>query len=109
MEELYAKFLPQFTELARGRVQRAYEACERPDAPTLTLVMRELHAIAGEAGLLGLASIVPIARNAEEQAKRLRDGHGGGVPDAAAFVGALDALSSALDAVGASSKPPGTK
>jgi HPt (histidine-containing phosphotransfer) domain-containing protein len=103
MEDLFAKFLPQFTDLARERIQRAQEASAHPDATTMTAVMRELHSIAGEAGLLGVASLVPIARHAEEQAKRLRD-H----PDAAdtgPFVGALDELRRAIDAVGASLKP----
>ncbi len=104
MNELHAKFLPQFTELARDRMQRAYEASARPDEPTLTTVMRELHAIAGEAGLLGLASIVPVARNAEEHAKRLRDRRAGADVDAGAFVGALDELRTALEALGASGK-----
>ncbi len=102
--ELYAKFLPQFTELARDRVQRAYEASARPDEPTLTVVARELHTIAGEAGLLGLAAIVPIARNAEEHAKRLRDDRAG-ADQAGAFVGALDELRAALDALAASGAP----
>ena len=104
MDELYAKFLPQFAALARDRMQRAYEASAQPapDGPTMTNVMRDLHSIAGEAGLLGLASIVPIARNAEDHAKRLRDGHADA--DAGAFVGALDELKVAIDAVGASSK-----
>jgi chemotaxis protein histidine kinase CheA len=103
MDELYAKFLPQFAQLARDRMQRAYEASARPDAPTLTTVMRDLHSIAGEAGLLGLSSIVPIARNAEEHAKRLRDDRT--EAGAGAFVGALDELKTAIDALGAASKP----
>jgi HPt (histidine-containing phosphotransfer) domain-containing protein len=106
--EIYAKFLPQFTELARDRLQRAYEACAQPDEPTLTAVARELHAIAGEAGLLGLAAIVPIARNAEEHAKRLRDGRAG-EDHAGAFVGALDELRAALDALAALAAPGAPK
>jgi HPt (histidine-containing phosphotransfer) domain-containing protein len=103
MEELYAKFLPQFTELARDRMRRAYDAAARPDEPTLTAVMRDLHGIAGEAGLLGLARIVPVARNAEEHAKRLRDGRG----EAEAFLVALRELGTALEAVGATGMPKG--
>jgi len=103
MEELYAKFLPQFLELARERMQRAYEAAARPDGPTLTTVMRDLHGIAGEAGLLGMAHLVPISRNAEEHAKRLRDAGPGA--DAGALVGALDELRAAIEAIGAAHKP----
>jgi two-component system chemotaxis sensor kinase CheA len=103
MEELYAKFLPQFTQLAKDRMQRAYEAFKdaRPDAPTLTNVMRDLHSIAGEAGLLGLSALVPLARTAEEHAKKLRDGPATEAEaETGAFIGALDELMRALDAVG---------
>ena len=103
MEELYAKFVPQFLELARERMQRAYEAAAKPEGPALTVVIRDLHGIAGEAGLLGLAHLIPIARNAEEHAKRLRDAPGADA--ASAFVGALNELGAALETVGASSKP----
>lgn len=103
MEELYKKFLPQFTELARDRMRRAYEAAAQPNEPSLTAVMRDLHGIAGEAGLLGLAPVVPIARSAEEHAKRLRDGSG----EVAAFLGALRDLGAALESVGATGMPTG--
>jgi HPt (histidine-containing phosphotransfer) domain-containing protein len=105
MDELYKKFLPQFTDLARDRMRRAYEAAAKPDEPTLTAVMRDLHGIAGEAGLLGLARIVPVARNAEEHAKRLRDGRG--EVEVAAFRGALRELGAALESVGATGMPTG--
>lgn len=97
MDELYAKFLPQFTELARERMQRAYAVAAAPEGTALTAVMRDLHAIAGEAGLLGLAGLVPMARAAEEQAKRLRDARA--EADTGALVGALDELDRALAAV----------
>lgn len=103
MDELYKKFLPQFTQLARDRMQRAYEAATKPDEPTLTAVMRDLHGIAGEAGLLGLAQVVPAARSAEEQAKRLRDSGG----EVGAFLGALRELGATLEAVGATGMPTG--
>jgi HPt (histidine-containing phosphotransfer) domain-containing protein len=103
MDELFAKFLPQFTELARDRMRRAYAAAAQPDEPSLTTVMRDLHGIAGEAGLLGMAQVVPIARSAEEHAKRLRDNRG--EAEAAAFLGALRELGAALEAVGAKGMP----
>jgi HPt (histidine-containing phosphotransfer) domain-containing protein len=102
MEDLYAKFLPQFMELARERLQRARAATAQLDQPTMTVVMRDVHAIAGEAGLLGLSRIVPIARNAEEHAKRLRDAGPG--TDTAPFLAALNELESAIEAVGAAPK-----
>ena len=104
MDELYARFMPQFLALARERMQRAREAAARPaDGPPMTEIVRDLHSIAGEAGLLGLPHLVPLARSAEEQAKRLRDGPPD--TDTAGLVGALDELGAAIDAVGA----PGTK
>jgi chemotaxis protein histidine kinase CheA len=109
MDEIYAKFLPQFTELAKERMQRAYKASANPDGASMAAVMRELHGIAGEAGLLGLSSIVPIARAAEEHAKRLRDGGPEAAADTGAFVAALDELSHALDAIAAARKPAGGK
>lgn len=105
MDELYAKFLPQFVELARARMQRAQGAAARPDVPALAEVIRELHAIAGEAGLLGLTAIVPIARSAEDHAKRLRDARPDA--DAGAFAAALDELGRALEAVGAPRRKDG--
>jgi HPt (histidine-containing phosphotransfer) domain-containing protein len=82
-------------------MQRAYEAAERPESAALNAVMRDLHGIAGEAGLLGLARIVPLARAAEDHAKRLRDGHA----DTGAFLGALNELGSALEAITPPAKP----
>jgi HPt (histidine-containing phosphotransfer) domain-containing protein len=67
--------------------------------------MRELHAIAGEAGLLGIAPVMQLARQAEDRAKRLRDD--ATQPNADALAAALRELRSALDLVGASSRPPG--
>jgi HPt (histidine-containing phosphotransfer) domain-containing protein len=105
MEELYAKFLPQFLELARERMQRAYATAARPESAALTVVVRDLHGIAGEAGLLGLAKIVPLARSAEDQAKRLRDGGAGEGADTKALVSALDELRGALESLGLPAKP----
>lgn len=105
MDELYEKFLPQFVELARVRLERAMEAAARPELATLQVVIRELHAIAGEAGLLGITSIMGLARQAEDHAKRLRDSGTQGNADA--FVGALQDLRNALEHVGASGKPSG--
>lgn len=97
MEELYAKFLPQFLELARERMKRAYETIERPDHAALVVTVRDLHGIAGEAGLLGLSQIVPLARNGEELAKKLRDNAPGA--DLGDLIAALEELTRALDVV----------
>lgn len=106
IKDLYEKFLPQFVELARVRMERAQEAVLRPEIAAMTVVIRELHAIAGEAGLLGLAPIVPLARQAEERAKRLRESTTD--TDRTAFAGALAELKGAIEVVEASIKREGT-
>jgi len=106
MEELYAKFLPQFVELARERLQRAAAVARtvaQQDEATLTAVVRDLHAIAGEAGLLGMVLLVPLARSAEDHAKRLRDRHA--EADATALLGALKELEQAVEVVSAGFPP----
>jgi len=75
MDELYAKFLPQFITLARSRVALAL-AMAAPAGPrdddTTKKIVRELHTLAGEAGLLGLREVVPLARDCEDKAKLLQ-------------------------------------
>jgi HPt (histidine-containing phosphotransfer) domain-containing protein len=109
MDELYAKFLPQFIQLARERMQRAYATAARPDHAGLVTAMRDLHGIAGEGGLLGLAHIVPLARDAEEQAKEMRDAGAGADADSSAFLGALDQLRAEIDKIAATIKPKEAK
>lgn len=106
IKDLYEKFLPQFVELARVRLERAHEAVARPEIAAMTVVIRDLHAIAGEAGLLGLAAIVPLARQAEERAKRLRESTADA--DRAAFAGTIQELKRAVEVIEASTKREGT-
>jgi HPt (histidine-containing phosphotransfer) domain-containing protein len=72
MEELAARFLPQFIAIARTRVATATQAALVRDDAAATTTMRELHALAGEAGLLGLRDVIPLARDCEHRAKELR-------------------------------------
>jgi HPt (histidine-containing phosphotransfer) domain-containing protein len=71
-DDLLAKFMPQFAAIARTRLQRAIAAATRRDHDEALTTIRDLHALAGEAGLLGLAALVPVARDAEDKAKRVR-------------------------------------
>jgi chemotaxis protein histidine kinase CheA len=98
MDDLYAKFLPQFVQLARGRVDRSLELVARPDAAAMASVVRELHAIAGEAGLLAQGAIMALARKGEELAKKIRDSNADG--DVAALAATLRELKDALEVVG---------
>lgn len=106
MDDLYEKFLPQFVELSRVRIERALETLAQPERTaehtTMTIVIRELHSITGEAGLLGLPHVMALARQTEELAKRLRDS--GAAADADALTGAIRDLKDALELVGASRK-----
>jgi len=70
--DLHATFLPQFVTLARSRVERVLDIAMRRDHAAVGGALRELHSLVGEAGLLGLRSIVPLARDCEEKASRLR-------------------------------------
>ena len=106
IDDLYEKFLPQFVELSKTRMERIEAGAAKADAASLTTAMRELHAIAGEAGLLGLAHLVPLARTAEEAAKHQRDART--EDNVAALGNALQELRTALDAVvAAAGKPRG--
>ena len=107
MDDLYEKFLPQFVELAKARMDRSLELLAKPDHAAITAVIRELHAIAGEAGLLGLPQIMGLARQTEDLARRLRDSGAAADVDADSLAGALRDMRNALELVGASRKPGG--
>ena len=97
MDELYAKFLPQFITLARSRVALAISAAgQRDDAASHTIV-RELHTLAGEAGLLGLKDVVPLARDCEQKAKQLHTS--GTEVDAELLVAALRRLEGIIEGI----------
>jgi HPt (histidine-containing phosphotransfer) domain-containing protein len=66
MEDLRRRFLPRFVRTGRERAQRAREAC----GTRLDLVAAELHALAGEAALLGLGDIDQLAREGERAARQ---------------------------------------
>lgn len=59
-EQLRSRFTAQFATIANARVRRAIsELASNP-----TIVARELHSLAGEAGMLGLAQIADAAAEA---------------------------------------------
>jgi HPt (histidine-containing phosphotransfer) domain-containing protein len=94
MDDLLATFLPRFTELATTRVLRSIETVKQRDHAGAATIARDLHAVAGEAGLLGLQTIVPLARASEEHAKRLRVSRTD--EDAETLVASLDELQRAI-------------
>jgi HPt (histidine-containing phosphotransfer) domain-containing protein len=64
---ILARFLPRFAALARERVERALAHAARAE---FGAIASELHALAGEAALLGLDRIAELAREGEETARK---------------------------------------
>jgi HPt (histidine-containing phosphotransfer) domain-containing protein len=101
MDDLYEKFLPQFVTLARSRVAVAITVATQRDHSASTTIVRELHTLAGEAGLLGLGDVVPLARDCEKKAKALHLSRE--AADAEALVAALRQLERVIESIGAPS------
>ena len=99
MDDLHAKFLPQFLELARSRVAAALKAAIARDHVVASTTARNLHTLAGEAGLLGLRDIVPLAREGEQRAKTL--GASRTDADAELLIDALHRLEQVIESIGA--------
>jgi HPt (histidine-containing phosphotransfer) domain-containing protein len=71
IEDLQATFLHRFTTLARTRITNARNVITSGDLSSIGGVVRDLHSIAGEGGLLGLEEVVPLARRAEDGARHM--------------------------------------
>jgi chemotaxis protein histidine kinase CheA len=104
MDALLARFLPRFTLLARTRLTHALDVARQRNFAAMMDVVHELHTLAGEAGLLGLAPLVPLARDGEAMAKRLNGTRA--EADAEALVDLLLQLATAVELV-APVEPPG--
>jgi HPt (histidine-containing phosphotransfer) domain-containing protein len=59
-------FMARFAKISFERI-----AAARADDPDLGAVARELHSMAGEAGLLGVVEVMALARAAEQAAVEL--------------------------------------
>jgi HPt (histidine-containing phosphotransfer) domain-containing protein len=68
VNELLAKFLPRFLKLAGERLGRIEEQLAA-ETPAPAPVVSEMHAIAGEAGLIGLPELANLARDGERTIK----------------------------------------
>jgi HPt (histidine-containing phosphotransfer) domain-containing protein len=97
IEDLHAKFLPQLLELARTRMANARDVAHRRDFEGAAASVRDLHALAGEAGLLGVPVLVPLARKCEDKAKQMRASRSDA--DADALASSLEELERAIDLV----------
>jgi HPt (histidine-containing phosphotransfer) domain-containing protein len=96
-DDIAAMFIPRFAENARAYLATATEATTRRDPTALAVVVRHMHSIAGEAGLLGLRDVVNLARDGEARAKRLSSEPTDQAVDA--MTRALGALRAAIDDV----------
>jgi HPt (histidine-containing phosphotransfer) domain-containing protein len=94
MEGLLAKFLPRFLALAHDRLRNGLEVATNRWRDRAEGIAHELHALAGEAGLLGLEGVVDHARTAEEAARRF--GGTGDEDDATSLVESLKRLENAV-------------
>jgi HPt (histidine-containing phosphotransfer) domain-containing protein len=99
MDDLSAKFLPQFLQLARSRLAAALQAAAARDHLAATTTARNLHTLAGEAGLLGLHDVVPLAREGEQKARSL--GASRTDADAELLADALRRLEQVIESIGA--------
>lgn len=73
MEELRARYLPRFVEVAQRRVARGLEAVTPVGAGAPQIARTELHTLAGEAGILGLTELASRAQAGEADCKRWLD------------------------------------
>jgi HPt (histidine-containing phosphotransfer) domain-containing protein len=99
MDDLSAKFLPQFLSLARARLARAIAAATARDHAAGPTIVAELHTLAGEAGLLGLRDVVPLARDGEQKAKALHASRS--AADADALIDTLHRLERIIENIAA--------
>ena len=103
MDDLHARFLPQFLELARTRVAAALQAAAARDHLAAPTIARNLHTLAGEAGLLGLHDVVPLARDGEQRARAL--GGSRTEADAEQLVDTLHRLERVIEHIGETYTP----
>ena len=97
IEELRAQFFPQFMAQARARIERAHRTVAHRELVAMVETQRELHALVGEAGLMGLDAVITLARHAERMAQRLVET--GSDEAAAALESAVDELGKGLELV----------
>lgn len=77
VDDIKRKFLPRFAILAKERIDKGLDVAMNADGDETLVLAREMHSMAGEAGLLGLPDLVVLARAAEVAATQL---HGARVP-----------------------------
>jgi len=72
---LQARFLPRFVKTASERLDRCRALLDRrDDSATPSKLREELHALAGEAAMMGFGELGDAAREGEHAARRLAEG-----------------------------------
>jgi len=102
MADLNARFLPQFVKLARSRLIQARAAAAERDPTAASTAAGGMHQLAGEAGLLGLQDVVPLARDCELRAKSLLASRA--EADAELLAASLGQLERVIERIGATLK-----
>jgi HPt (histidine-containing phosphotransfer) domain-containing protein len=100
MSDLVARFLPRFAALARERSARAMAVVTSADSGQASAVARDMHSVAGEAGMLGLQAVLKAAREAEIAAKRFASDPGQVQALASALTELDAAVSAAVQGIG---------
>ena len=90
IDEIREKFLPRFIASARARLQHASDAISQ-GSEAAPAIAADLHTIAGEASIMGLAEIAEIARESERAVRQV-----GGLDDAT-ILAALGRLARGLE------------
>lgn len=98
-DDIQTAFRDRFMAIARTRVAHVRAAATGESDSALATAVRELHSLAGEAGLLGFSQFVPVARQGEDCAKRMSSERSQASSDAMiAVVQDLERLLAELDA-----------
>jgi HPt (histidine-containing phosphotransfer) domain-containing protein len=93
MKDGLRSFVLKFADLSGERI-RAGRRCVESDGGDLQVVAREMHSMAGEAGLLGMVEVMAFARAAEQAAHALASTPSAEQRDA--MIAALDDVETAL-------------
>lgn len=99
--DLWQKFGARFIGSARARVARARPAIDTRSREGVSTIVTEMHALSGEASMIGVPKIAQLAKSLEAAAKRwnaaqTKEEIAGGI---ASCVDGLRDLSAAVDAL----------
>jgi HPt (histidine-containing phosphotransfer) domain-containing protein len=103
VDDFKQKFLGRFTALARERISLGMNVAASTECDEALHLARELHSLAGEAGLLGLPHLLVSARTAEEAATKLNASRD--PSEREALKAALSELGQAIERIASEASP----